>query len=459
MENLKLKNSVLLAGAIASFSSSFMGSSMNIALPAIQEEFSINAIMLAWLTTSYLLATAVALVPAGKIGDIYGRKKTLLLGIILFTVASFFSGFAPSIHAFLIMRIIQGIGCAIQLTGGMALLTSVFPPKERGRAIGINVSAVYIGLSAGPFLGGILTQHLGWRSIFFVSVPFGLTAIIMILKYIKDEWADAKGQSLDIIGSTIYGISLIALIYGATLLPNKTGIILISVSFIGIIAFIKRQLTVKYPVFEVRLFKNNRLFTFSSIAALINYSATTVVAFFLSLYLQYIKGFDPQTAGLVLIVQPILMAVISPYSGRLSDKIEPGKIASLGMALTSIGLFVLVFLGENSLLVHIFIAQILLGTGFALFSSPNTNAIMSSVQKQYYGIVSGSTSTMRLLGQMLSLATATVMFSIFIGNEKITPQNYYLFLKSLKTSFLIFACLCTIGIFFSYSRGKLRSKD
>jgi len=450
-----LQKVVLIIATAGSFLTPFMMSALNIALPSIQKEFSADAVMLTWIATAYLLATAIFLVPIGKIADIYGRNKMYRWGIIIFTLVSFASGLVPNIQLLILMRVLQGIGGAMILTNGMALLTSVFPPHERGRALGFNVSAVYIGLSLGPFIGGFLTQNFGWRSIFLTIAPLGLIVIFLIVKYLKTEWADAKEEKLDIPGSIIYALTLVCIVYGSSLLPETSGILLMLCGIPGFIIFVKRQLSIPHPVFDVRLFRNNRTFAFSNVAALINYSATTAVTFLLSLYLQYIKSMTPQQAGFLLIIQPIFMAVLSPYAGKLSDKKEPALISSLGMAGTAFGLFLLTFLHQDTPLSLIVCALAILGFGFALFSSPNTNAVMSTIEKRHYGIASASVATMRLLGQMFSMAIATLLISVFVGKNQITPETYPLFSQSIRISFIVFTILCTIGIFFSYSRGDV----
>lgn len=454
-----LEKSALFVATLTSFMGPFTISSVNVALPAIQAEFSADAVLLSWVAMSYLLAMAVFLVPFGKVADIYGRKKIFIRGVALYTFSSLLAVFSFSMNVLIFMRVIQGIGAAMFVTTGMAIITSVFPPARRGRAIGIYVSAVYIGLSVGPFAGGFLTRYLGWRSIFAVVVPFGAASVFMTIKYLKGEWADARGETLDIRGSVLYGISILILIYGASLLPRPVAGYLMIAGLVGLGLFIRLELRVPYPVFEVKLFNQNRLFTFSSLAALINYSATFALTFLLSLYLQYIKGIPPQYAGSILIAQPIVMAVFSPLAGRLSDRIEPRLMASAGMMITAIGLLFFVFVGPNTSKVMIVLILALLGFGFALFSSPNMNAIMGSVEKRYLGIASGTVATMRLLGQMVSMAVAMVVFAIFIGREPISPSNYSEFLKSVRVSFLIFSALCTIGILFSFLRGELRSQD
>ena len=453
-----VKRSALLAATLASFLTPFMGSSVNIALPSIGREFAMDAVLLSWVATSYLLAAAMFLVPFGRIADIHGRKRIFTYGILVYTVSSLLSAISTSAIMLICFRVLHGIGSAMIFGTGVAILTSVFPPRERGKALGINVAAVYLGLSLGPFLGGFLTQYLGWRSIFLVNVPLGLIVIAVVLK-LKGEWAEAKGEKFDFTGSVIYSITLVAVIYGISLLPAMQGGLLIMIGVLGISAFVKWEMKVESPVFNMNLFRNNTVFALSNLAALINYSATFAVGFLLSLYLQYVKGFAPQNAGLVLVSQPVIMAIFSPFAGRLSDRAEPRIVASIGMALTTAGLFLLSFLNEKTALEFLLASLILLGFGFALFSSPNTNAVMSSVEKRYYGVASATLGTMRLTGQMLSMGIAMMIFAIYIGRVQITPEYYPLFLKSMKSAFIISAVLCFGGIFASLARGKVRISD
>ena len=452
------EKSALFVATLTSFMGPFIISAVNVALPAIQAEFSVDAVKLGWVTTSLLLAVAVILVPIGKIADIHGRKKIFTWGLVLYTLATLLAGFAGSVEMLIFLRVVQGFGAAMFITTGMAILTSVFPPRRRGRAIGMYVAAVYIGLSVGPFVGGILTQQLGWRSIFLVTVPFGVASVYITLTYLKGEWADARGEKLDIPGSVLYGASILMLVYGATRAPDPRAFYLIATGITCLCAFVWQELRARYPVFEVRLFTANKLFTFSSLAALINYSATFAVTFLLSLYLQYIKGISPQSAGTVLIAQPLMMAVFSPLAGRLSDRIEPRKLATAGMSITTLGLLVFAMLGSGTSILVIVLNLAMLGFGFALFSSPNMNAIMGSVEKRLFGIASGAVATMRLLGQMTSMAVAMVVLALYVGREEITVANYELFLQSVRVAFSIFAILCTIGIFFSFFRGALRKQ-
>ena len=452
------KRVVLLIVTIASFVFPFMASTVNIALPTLGKELSLDAVTLGWIATAYLLSSAALLVPFGKIADIYGRKKIFTWGIGIFTFSSLLSGLANSATMLIAWRVLQGIGGAMLAGTAVALLTTVYPANERGKVLGIIVAAAYLGLSLGPVLGGVLTQHLGWRSIFFLGAFLGLLVIGVVLWKLKGEWTGAKGERFDITGSIIYVLGLVALLYGFTLLSETLilGVGLIIGGAIGLSAFTRWEKRTRSPVLDISLFKNSKAFTLSNLAALINYSATFAITFLMSLYLQYMKGLTPQSAGLILVAMPAMQAIFSPLTGRLSDKIEPRLIASAGMVFNTVGLVLFIFLNEETSLQLIIGNLVLIGFGFALFLSPNTNAIMSSAPKTAYGVASATLATMRQVGMVLSMGIAMLMFALYIGRVEITPEYYPLFQESMKISFIIFAVLCFGGIFASLARGRVR---
>jgi EmrB/QacA subfamily drug resistance transporter len=450
------KGVVLLVTTTASFLFPFMLSAVNIALPTIGKELSLDAITLSWIATAYLLSSATLLVPFGRIADIYGRKKIFTFGIVILTLSSLFSGMANSATMLIACRVFQGVGGAMLAGTAVALLTTVFPATERGKVLGINVAATYLGLSLGPVLGGVLTQHLGWRSIFFLGAILGLAVIGITLWKLKGEWTGAKGERFDLTGSVIYILGLVALVYGFTALPALLGVWLIIGGIIGFSVFTKWEMRTTSPVLDINLFKNSKAFTLSNLAALIHYSATFAVAFLMSLYLQYVKGFNPESAGLILVAMPAMQAIFSPLAGRLSDRIEPRLIASAGMALTAVGLVIFIFLNKETPLGLIIGNLLLMGFGFALFSSPNTNAVMSSAPNTAYGVASATLATMRQVGMVLSMGVVMLLFTLYIGRVQITPEYYMLFQQSVKTAFIISAVLCLAGIFASLARGKVR---
>ena len=454
MEDKPNKKIVLLITTLGAFIVPFMVSSINVALPSISKEFAMNTVLLNWVVLSFMLSIAVFILPFGRVADIFGRKRLLLYGMSGYTIASILCGISFDTGMLIASRVLQGISGAIISVTIISMLSSVYFQGERGRALGINVAATYIGLSSGPFLGGILTKYLGWRSIFFLVVPVGIIIIIILLN-LKQDWAEAKGEEFDYKGSIIYGVSLFAVIYGFSLIRSFWGITLILIGFVLMIIFGFYENRVKNPILNMTLIKNNKILIFSSLAALINYSATFVVGYLLSLYLQYIKGFEPQQAGLILIAQPLIQALFSPLAGRLSDRIEPQMVASLGMAVTTTGLTFFIFLTENTNVKYIIAALLIIGFGFALFSSPNTNAIMGSVAKKYYGVASGVIGSARSVGQTFSMGITSLVMVFYMGNVQISRSNYPNFLISIKATFIILTILCFFGIFASIARGKI----
>lgn len=451
-----LKKSVLLVSAFAAFLTPFLGSAINLALPSIGKDLNATALELGWIASGFILSSAMFLLPAGRLADIFGRKKIFTYGILLFTISTLLIVFSRNIESLIIFRVIQGIAGAMIFGTSLAILTSVFGPGERGRAMGINTTAVYTGLSSGPIIGGFLTQYFGWRSIFIFLFPVGLISLYLVVKKMKYEWAEAKGERFDWFGSSIYGVSLAFFMYGFSKLPSISGWIFLGSGITLGIFFLLFEKKITSPVFDIKLIMQNRVFALSGIAALIHYSATAATGFFISLYLQYLKGLDARAAGLIMISQPVMMALLSPLAGRLSDKYNAGIIASMGMGLTATGLIMLCFVNSSSPISIIVFLLMIMGIGFGLFSSPNSNAIMSSVDKKHLGIASGVVGTMRMIGQMMSMGIAMMLLALYMAQKEIKPETFPELISAMKTGFLIFSGLCIFGIFASLARnGKI----
>ncbi|MCE1248299.1 MAG: MFS transporter [Firmicutes bacterium] len=448
----------LIISSLAAFVTPFLGSSVVIALPAVGREFHLNTITLSWITMSYLLSLAALLLPLGRVGDICGRKKVFSIGLLILFLSSLAITIGHSAALIIIMRIIQGIGGAFIFSTGTAILLSVTPLADRGKALGITVACTYIGLSMGPFLGGFLTEHFGWRSLFFAVAPFLLLNLILVFLFLKGEWADADGEKFDVQGSWTFAVSIILFMYGFSHLPGLHGIITLIMGIAGLILFTHMENRTESPIMKTNLLFSNRVFAFSNLAALINYSATFATGFLLSLYLQYIKGMSPLEAGMILFWQPAMMALFSPLAGRLSDRVQPGIIASAGMALSATGLLLLTQIGEYTNINYIIASLMLLGYGFALFSSPNTNAVMSSVEKKDFGVASAILGTMRSVGQVMSMGIATLILSVYLGKSTVTPGNHHIFISGLKISIVVFAATCIAGVAASKVRGNVQRK-
>lgn len=454
MESKTNTNQVLLVICLSSVLVPFMSSALNLALPEINKDLSINAVMSGWIQASYMLSTAIFQIPFAKIADLIGRRKIFIWGVVIFTIFSFLSCFAYSGITLVIYRFFSGVGSAMMFGTGMAILTSSVKPEKRGQALGINVATVYFSLASGPFFGGILTQYLGWHSIFLVAAIIGLLVIIGSLLMIKEEWKTEKTGEFDYIGSVLYALGLSGIIYGFSKLPHILGFGLLIAGIIVLFLFVQYEKKKKQPILNVKVFFGNRIFKLSSLAALINYASTFAISFMLSLYLQYVRELSPRDAGLILIVQSLVMAIVSLVSGRMSDKISPASLATGGMSIILAGLIGLCFITEGSSLWLIISFLALLGFGFGIFSSPNTNIIMSSVEKEYYSLASAVSGTMRLTGQAFSMGIAMMAISIQIGNAPLSHEIHTGLMNSMRVTFVICAVLCLLGIYASSVRSK-----
>lgn len=438
----------------------FLVSAVNIALPTIERDLALNAIELSWVITAFILAMALFMLPSGSWGDRTDNRRLFKLGLILFTLSSAICYVAPDGYWLVAARFLQGIGAAFTGTTGQAILVSSFPAERRGQVLGISVASVYTGLALGPLIGGFVTLHIGWRSLFLIAALFGLLTILisyLFLKSGKNRAAPAKGG--DKTGTLLFMTGLAALVYGSSQIPSTVGWVLMGGAILLLLFFWRYESRINSPMLDTHLFSHNRLFTYSSLSALINYTSTFAIVFFLSLYLQKVQGLSPRDAGAVIVAQPVMMALFSPIVGRLSDKIQPRYFATTGMAMCSTGLAMLAFLGPSTAIWIIVAILIWVGLGFALFSSPNMNTIMSSVERRQYGQASGLASSMRVFGQIISMSIVTLIFSLLFGSRSIEEVPNPVFLQAMRWGFIIFALIGVPGVYFSFNRGNLKRKE
>ena len=470
--------------SLSSFVSAFMGSAFSVAAPVMTDPLSsqyvpgLDEAGMSWVIAVYILATAMLQIPFGKIADNYGRKRLYLIGMIIFTVTAFILGFMNNETTLVIFRFIQGFGAALIFATGTAILTSIYPQEERGKAFGINTGSTYIGLTAGPSLGGIIVEFLGWRSIFFSVVPFGILICFLITFLLKGEWKNEKKEKIDYIGAIIYMTTLFLLLYGFKSIETNYGYYFIGSSIVFLFVFFYWENKVAFPLLELTLFKKNKFFRYANLTAFLFYSATFSTALLLTYYLQDILYLSVSITGLILLAMPFTQALLSPIGGRLSDKIEHRTITTIGVATGLIGLSILAFINQKSSLILVIFGLLLGGIGFGLFSSPNVNSIMSSVNKKMYGVASALVGTMRTVGQSISLGITTLLFSLFLGSpptsalfsfkrDNLIPilpshlslsQHNLLLLSSIKIAFFVSLGLCVFALISSYSRGKINFK-
>jgi EmrB/QacA subfamily drug resistance transporter len=444
---------ILILITIATFLNPFTGTAINLALPVIGTEFSADATTLAWVSSAYLLASVIFLLPAGKLGDSRGKVTVFMAGIVVYTAGAILTIFTPTIGTLLIFRFLQGIGGAMLYANSVALITHLYPPGERGYAIGLNITAVYAALSLGPFLGGILTQFFGWRSIFVVTALIAVPVLFSADKF-PAFLNDRHREDFDIPGLVLSSALILCLFLGLAKATTPTGLAFLAAALLLGAAFYQVERRHPSPLLPVSLLASNRVFAASNGAALINYSATYAVGFLLSLYLQYVRGYEPAAAGTLLLVQPVVQIFVAPAAGRLADRIQPGLVASVGMGLSAVALFGFSFLSPTMPIAAIVALLVLLGVGVGLFSSPNTTAIMGSVTKRDYGCASAMTAMMRSLGMMLSMGAVLVVFAVVMGSTVVTPAVFPDFLLSLHLIFLALAVLSAFGVVLSLRRNK-----
>ena len=422
---MEKKNLLLLICTVLSFFTVFAVNAVTIVIPSIATEFHMSNIVQNWVTIIFLLVVAVL----------------SNISIILFIIISIVNVCVTSQEQFLACRFILGIALAFINVTSMAMIVSAFPPEERGKALGINITGVYVGLSLSPVLGGILNYNLGWRSVVLFGVPFLFVILALLLTRIDEEWISFKGIPLDIKGSLTYGIGMVLFMYGGMVLTVLGVIIFVIFGFI--------ELRQSHPVFDIRFFKNHK-FLSANFASLCAYLATYAVTTILNYHLQYIKGFDSQTAGMILLVAPLCQVVLAPIAGRLSDRFVPQILAAIGMGLGTVSLFLFSSLDAATPMEFLMVSMVIYGVGFGLFSPPNTNVIMGSVPPKDTSAASAAVATMRTVGQAMSMGILTLVFAFIMGDVPIIEQYYPLLIQSCQITCIICVVLCIASVFASF---------
>lgn len=446
---MEKKNLILLICTVLSFFAVFAVNAVMVVIPSIAAEFHMSNIVQNWAVIIFLLVVAVLSVPAGQISGKYGLKKVTIISVILFIIISIVNVLVTSSEQFLLCRLVLGISLSFFNVTSMAMVVNTFDPEERGKALGVTITGVYIALSLAPVLGGVLNYQLGWRSVILFGVPFLLVILVLLLTKIDEEWITFENVPLDVKGSIAYAIGMVLFIYGFTILNTHLGVILTVLGIIGLLIFGLIELKESHPVFDIRFFKNHK-FLSSNFASLCAYLATFAVTTILNYHLQYIKGFDSQTAGIILLAAPLCQVILAPIAGRLSDRYVPQILAAIGMGLGTISLVLFSFLNEATSLEFLIVSMIIYGVGFGLFSPPNTNVIMSSVPPKDTSVASAAVATMRTVGQAMSLGLLTLVFAFVMGNVPIVEQYYPLLINSCQITCLICVVLCIASVFASF---------
>lgn len=449
---------VLFIVCIVQFLTPFMLSSVGVALPKIGEHFSASAFELSLVEMIYVYGMGLFLVLAGHLGDLYGRKKIFLAGIIVIMLSTLGLALSKSMNLFLLFRFLQGAGGSFVTGTSVAIITAVYPAEKRGKAMGILVACVYTALSLGPTLAGFMITYAGWRFIFVAGLLLSVLALVLTLLKLHDEWAPLKGNRFDLVGSIIYLIALSIIVFSALILKGTESLIGCLVGSLALIGFGLYEKRSSSPSFNVHLLATNKAFTRASIATLLNYASSFGIVFFMSLYLQYVKGYTPQLTGSILIIQPVIQAVLSPYFGKKSDTHSPALLATIGISVCTLGILICSFIGPDSHIAWVLAALVVLGLGFSLFSSPNMTAILQVVQPKDYGTASSMIASMRTFGMLASMTLISVVISHYLGHAEISADTIGQFSQSMTFTLKLFTGLSCIGIALSTSGIQRKGK-
>jgi EmrB/QacA subfamily drug resistance transporter len=435
------------------------GSIVNTVLPVIARGFDTDVAGIQWVVTSYLLALSGLLLSCGRLGDIRGHRAVYLWGFVLFVGSSAACALAPSLGVLIAARCAQGVGAALLSANSLAILTAGFPDQARGRALGTYVMLTYLGLVIGPSLGGWLADQLSWRAVFAINLPLGLGALILSYRSIPRDHASSEPEPFDLLGAGSFTLGFVLLLlglnqahaWGWTSLAVAVCFFVAAASF-GV--FVHTERTSRGPMLDLRLF-HSRLFSAAVASAMLNYIGAFTVLFLLPFYLIQARGLNPSQAGLVLSAMPLVMVIVAPISGTLSDWIGSRLPATLGLGCQATGLFLLSRLSADSSLQAILAWLGLIGLGIGLFVSPNTSAALGEVPPQQRGVASGVLGTARNLGMVLGLGLAGAIYTSMLAHAGAAPSAALL-TSAAAPGYAVAAGLALVGAATAAVRGPAR---
>lgn len=430
---------VLAAIGASTFMTALDTSVVNTVLPVINRSLGSQIATIQWVVTIYLLVVSGLLLSFGRLGDLRGHKPIFLSGFGIFIASSALCGLAPSAGLLIAFRGLQALGAAMLAANSPAILTKSFPASQRGQALGLQATMTYLGLSAAPSVGGWLTDLFSWRAVFYINVPVGLAAFLLSLRYIPKDEGSNNAERFDFTGALLFMAGLVALLLGLNqgaewgwASAPILGLFIAAAIFLTVFIFVEKRQA--YPMLDLSLF-SKRLFTTSTAAALLNYMALFSILFLMPFYLLQGRGLSPSQAGLILTAQPIVMAIVAPLSGTLSDRIGTRLPAVLGMAILAVGLFALSRLGPTTPLPLVALVLGIAGLGTGTFISPNNSALMGSAPHQRQGIAAGILATARSAGMVLGIGLAGAIFTTILASSPAESSLY----AATRASFLV-AC-------------------
>ncbi|EQG26938.1 MFS transporter [Clostridioides difficile] len=441
---MKQKWIVLIIICIGVFMSTLDGSILNIANPTIAADFKINMSQIQWVVTAYMLVVTATMLFFGKLGDKVGSNRLYTLGFFIFTIGSFLCSMSNNLSTLISSRIFQAVGASILMATGLGIVSNAFPANEKGKAIGITGAVVGIGNMSGPVIGGIILEHFGWPSIFIINIPIGIIAVFLGIKFLPKPVLDEQNKSFDIPGLLLFA-SCTTLILLAMNEKGNTRLYLGITALIIFLLLALREVKFEQSFIDLPLFKN-RNFTVGNIIGVACYFPQMAVSFLLPFYLEQLKNLSPMMAGYVMTVHPLIMVLIAPIAGSLSDKHGAKNILTASFSFMTISLVGMALLKADSLLYLLIVCLVIFGLGLGAFSSPNNSSILADVPPQKQGYGGSFLATIR----NLSFALGTAFFSSFFAQSLTYNQKFKshtsAYVIASNQSYWIAASVCFIGL-------------
>ena len=435
------KWSVLFAVASSQFAAPFMLSSVGVVLPSIGLEFQADGVALSLVESVFLGVNAMCLLSFGRASDLMGRNWIFTLGLGIFTLATIALGLAQDIQTLIAIRAIQAFGGAMQVSTGLAILLEAFSSNERGKVLGIAMAFIYMGVSAGPFLGGYIAEVLGWRGLFFIGGIPCLLALALALRALKWDYF-RPDVAFDYAGAFISMVSIGLLLFGGANADTTGGLIALFGFLATMALFIWHESRCSNPMLELDMFAGNAKFSIGNLLQFINFATTFGVGFLMSLYLQLGRGMSPAEAGTVLLVQPLTQTILSPVCGRLADRIDSEMLVAAGMLFCVAGVgWASTFDGSTSLVSIVGMLNVL-GVGVASFASPNMKTIMQAISPKQYGVATAVTGQVRTVGMTASMVAISMAISFIVGDQVLDADSFTSFNQAMK---LVLQGSCLVG--------------
>lgn len=453
---------VLSVVLMSSFLTTFAASSLNVSIPSMGAEFAMPTALMGWIVSAFMIVTVSLMLPFGRLGDLVGRRPFMLAGEALVCASAVLLCFSSSWQAVLALRAFQGLGTACLQSSAQAIVADEYPPEHRGAALGLSVAFVYLGSSTGPVIGGLITQCLGWRFIFVLIALIAILAFVVgFLRLPRKRLLPKQGKAaylkdnLDVPGIVLYMLACAPLTVGISAVSaSGCAWVLVVLGIAALLALVRWETRAAHPLVDPGLFTAGPNFLLSNLSALLNYAATFAISYLLSIYLQSVLGLGSGLAGLVLLAAPVVQIFVSPLAGRLSDRVSPFVLSSIGMGVCTACLLLLCAIDTESPLAYLVFCLVVKGIGIALFSSPNNNAILSLVPREHYGIGASFTNIMRNTGNVCSMAVIGAIAAALLGDATIAGSDPAAICGTIHVCFTFFACVGAVGVFTSLGRRK-----